>query len=607
MKKKALFIAIPLALGLTACGGGATDSNGSSLVSIMVTDAISTQYTKVWVKIQKITITDANGNPVTLFDDPAGRVFNLTELRGVSNLLDLATLTPGTYTDPTITMDPAVTLNDASNQPIQAQLAQTTITVPGSITITAGQTSLGIDFDLANFSYDMPTGTVTPSIVVRDHAAMQRLAQAFADLDGTIRSVTDATGFVMTTRAGQDVQVSLLANATVLVPNPVSTSNNPVNNGRMVIRDTSGLAPGQPVEVFGNYDPTALTIDAVRVRVGRTGGAGPALDGRDRVEGLATLTGNQLSLDVREASFVPPSTQLPIDLSGNGIVFEKGTRGDLTQADAPLDVELYGNWDGSVFTAVAVRIEGARPHPGGNNNVGTTTMAFADQFVEVKGRLAQDYDSTAQTMTVDILRSEHVAPTVTMPQTLTVDLSGAWFKHGNSGCLTKDAFVELKGALTDTQPPSLAARMVKLESACSFSGQPVADIVVDTGDTPAMRGGNRPVDMAPMPEVRGLIQAVDTVNRTLTLEIIHARGLRMAQGQGGPAMGMGGNGPRIRRGEIVTIDYSGSVLFDRGTEADLAAQRLIVVEGSQWQPAATPPSTPTDPVGTLTAARIDFI
>ncbi len=595
MKKKALCIAIPLALGLTACGdgGSTTSTNGSSLVSIMVTDAISTQYTKVWVKIQKITVTDANGNPVTLFSDTAGRVFNLTELRGVSNLLDLAQLTPGTYHDLTITMDPKVTLNDSTATPIPAQLDQTTITVTGAFTIAAGQTSLGIDFDLANFSYDPATGMVTPSIVLRNHNAMQRLAQARAELGGTIKSVTNATDFIMTTRAGQDVTVSLVGNATVLVPGSV-------NNGRAIIRDTSGLTAGQPVEVFGNYDPTGLTIDAVRVRVGRTGGNGQAIFGSDRIEGLATLAANTLTVDVREASFVPPSTQMSFNLDTT-VFIEKGARGDLSQ-NTPTEVEIRGNWDeaNQTFTPLALNIEGGRPNPSSNNNVGTSTMQFADQFVEVKGQLSQDYDPNQQTMDIQVLSWEHVSPSLTMPSTLSVDLGRAWFKHGNSACLTANAFVELKGAL-DPSTATLAARMVKLESACSFSGEPVADIEDDEGNGPAMRGGNQTA-MPPLPEVRGIIKSVDTANQSLTLEIIHARGLRMAASQG-PGMGMGNT--KVRRGDVITIDFSGTtVLFDRGTAADLATNRLIVVEGSQWQPATT---TGSPTAGRLTAERIDFI
>ncbi len=580
MKKKALFIAIPLALGLTACGGGndTTASSGTSLVSIMVTDAISTQYTKVWVTIKKITVTDANGTVVTLFDDPAGRVFNLTELRGVSNLLDLASLTPGTYTDLTIVMDPTVTLNDGTATPIQAQLDQATVTVPGSITIAAGQTSLGIDFDLANFNYDATTGIVTPSIVMRDHASMQRLAQAYAELEGTIKSVSSAntTDFVMTTRTGNDVRVSLLGNATVLMEQSASGQ-------KQVVRDNTLLSAGQPVEVFGNYDPTALTIDAVRVRVGRAGSPqGQAFYGRDKVEGLATLSADTLTVDVREASFVPTGNQISFALGTT--IFEKGTRDDLNNATRPLDVEVRGDWDATTetFTPVVISIEGAEPRSASSafSTSGTSSASFPDKYVEVKGRLNQDYDSTADTMQIDVLSYEHVDSTI--PSSLTVALDGAWFKHGNSGCLTKDAFVEVKGAL-DPLAAELAARVVEIESACSFSGQPVDDIE----DDDQTMGGMGNSAMLRMSEVRGLIQSVDPTAQTLTLEIIRARGIGTAQ-----------------VGDLVTIDYSGSPLFDRGTATDLAANRLIEVEGNNWQAAST---TTSPTIGTLNAGRIDFI
>lgn len=601
MKKKAIYLAIPLVLGLTACGGGGggTTTTSSGLVSVMVTDAVSTQYTKVWVTLKTVTVKDSAGTVRTLFDDPAGRTFNLTELNGVSSLLDLASLAAGTYTDLTITLDPTVILNDGSGSPTQATLASTLIVVPGSFTVTAGQTSIGIDFDLANFSYDASTGIVTPTIVLRDHTTMQRMAQAYAELEGTVKSVSNADEFVMTTARGTDVTVTLIAGNTTILTRGRS-------GNRQVGFDASQLQPGQAIEVYGNYDAANLTIDAVSIRAAHSSQDAQGVYGRDHVEGLATLAGNLLTIDVREASFVPPDgNEIKIDLTANpSLFYEKGVPDDLRKnATSPVDVELRGNWDDQtqppVFTPLAINIEGAEPNPSGNGNNATTTTQFADRFIEVKGQLTQDYDPKTKTMRIDVLASDHVDPSLTLPSQIGVDLGHVWFKRGNSSCLTAKSFVELKGALSQTTD-MLAARTIKVESACSFSGERVAAVEPVSG-AEMMGQGNNKAGMpahATLPDIRGRILNVDSSAQTLTLEIIRARGIT-----------------GVAAGDAIVVDVSQSPRMHHGVAADLLATTpssqpaipLIEVHAAQADWTAATSGSGTTTAGTLIARRIEII
>jgi len=315
MKKKALYLAIPLALGLTACGGGSgTSASGPGFVSVLVTDAITTQFNKVWVTITKVTVQDSAGTVITLFDDVVGQVFNLTELKGVSNLLGSKQLPAGSYSNLTITMKPDVTLyQPASKIPVNATIDNPTQTIPGTFSVSGGNTSIGIDFDLANFNYTPPTGgattgTVSSRIVMRSHQKMQKLAQAYAEVEGTLKSVTNPTDFIMTLGNGTDITVSLLNGATVLVDRAATgnTSKPFVDNNTAELKRYLG----KPLEVYGNYDVAALTIEAIRVRAASSDFSTTL--GPDKIEGLVTKSDNATGtfIDIREANFTAPASLL---------------------------------------------------------------------------------------------------------------------------------------------------------------------------------------------------------------------------------------------------------------------------------------------------------
>jgi len=588
MKKKALYLAVPLALGLVACGGGGgTPATGPGFVSVMVTDAISTQYTKVWVTLTKVTVKDGSGAVIELFNDAAGKVINLTELKGVSNLLSTQSLAAGTYTDLTITLDPSVTLNDATATPITATLSVTDIVVTGTFTVSGGATSVGIDFDLANFTFDQATNTVTPTIVLRDHKTMQSLSQAYAELKGTIKSVptNNLTDFVMTINNGAgvtaDVTVTLLGNATVYVDANNGGAGVTIDN--QVLRDRF---VGKPVEVYGNYDPTALHIDAVRVRAASSSQNDSSVYGDYKLEGraVAVLTPGQIQVDIREANFVPPKS-LIIDVSN--AKFDKGSASDFTglSQTASLRVEMRGDWDPNTnpptFTPKIVEIEGASR----DRTAGTPTASIDDPYVEVRGQVQGSLSTDGASFKMSVLSKNHddtsgdssITQTTANTGVIDVDLSKGWFKSGKSACIKDKTYVEVKGSWTSQSV--LDAHAIDVKNACSFSNESDNEIQDDSGQSN---------ESTHHPEARGKITAIDTANSTLTMTVFRAKGL---------------SGVQVGTGITVSFDPT-TTLFDHGASGNLAANALIEVNGAP----ATSNTSPWDATtNTLTAGKIEFL
>ena len=591
MKRKALYLAIPLSLGLVACGGGGgTTAAGPGFVSVMVTDAISTQYTKVWVTLTKVTVKNSAGTVVELFNDPAGKIINLTELKGVSNLLSTQSLAADTYSDLTITLDSTVTLNDSTATPITATLSATEILVAGTFTVSGGSTSVGIDFDLANFNYDATTGIVSPTVVLRDHKTMQSLSQAYAELKGTLKSVatSNTTDFVMTIDNGAgataDVAVTLLGNATVYVDADQSSQPG-VTADNQILRGSRFL--GKPIEVYGNYDPTALHIDAVRVRAASSSQSDSSVYGNYKLEGqaISTLTGGQVQVDIRESNFVPPTSSLVVNVSN--AKFDKGSASDFTNLSqtASLRVEMRGDWDANAtpptFTPKIVEIEGASR----DQTSGSSTAGIADAYVEILGQVQGALSTDGKSFSMSVLNTTHddtssssspISSAASSTGAIDVNLSQGWFKSGKSACITDQAYVEIKGSWTDQS--MLNAHAIEVKGACSFSDEAVNEIEDDHGQNNAA---------SHHPEARGKITAIDTVNNTLTMDIFRAKGLS-----------------GVQVGSSITVSYSPTgtppTLFDHGASANLAVNALIEVNGSSsadWDATTS----------TLAAGKIEFI
>ncbi len=418
------FVLIPLVTALVACGGSDSETSattsGGSTVSVLITDNLSQNYNEVWVDVYSVRAIDADGRKVTLFEDATGRTFNLSQLVNIGALVDAQTVAPGTYTSFEVVLGNAVTLVDGSGNLSNAVFDQGggstyTIVIEGNLVVDPNRAStLALDFDLANFTYDPTTGIVTPVVIQKDPDA---LAQAIANMRGEVRSVDAPDRFVLSPGNGRAaITVKLHDNAVVV--DPVSGS---------IMSDTSPLQAGMDVRVSGAYDADTLTIVATNVVLERHT-AQVVL--RHEVEGYVTaVNGTVIELDVDEATFRPGSNVLSIDV-GNAL-FSKGALAMLASGQK---VEVKGDWDGTTFNAAVVEIEGA-PRSIGNHS-------YDDDYAEIEGIVT---NVTGDTVTLTVREYEHVNG-VSVGQSVTVDRSGAWYKHGDASCLAPGMEIEIKGA-----------------------------------------------------------------------------------------------------------------------------------------------------------------
>ncbi len=423
------FVLVPLVTALVACGGSGTDSSTSSnlgsTVSVLITDNLTQTYSEVWVEVRSISAIDANGQKVVLFEDTTGQTYNLSQLVNVGALVDAQTVTPGTYTSFEIVLGNQITLVRAdTGAVINATFDQTgnpthTVTVGGNLVVDPNQpATLALDFDLANFTYDDVTKTVTPSVIQKDP---NELAQATATTQGQVQAVNGPDQFVVApATGGADITVNLHNNATVTDP-----------AAGTVAPDTTGLQPGMNVNVSGTYDANTLTVTAANVQVDRPT-APVAL--RHEVEGIVvSVNGAVIEIDVKEASFRPDGNTLTIDV-GNAL-FSKGS---LTMLAAGQEVEIKGDWDGTGFTAGVVEIEGAPRN--------TSSRSYDDDYAEIEGWVTA---VAADSVTLTVREYEHVSG-IRVGDVLTIDRSGAWYKHGDAACLAPNMEIEVKGAFTAT-------------------------------------------------------------------------------------------------------------------------------------------------------------
>ncbi len=418
-------VLIPLVTALVACGGSDSDSfgvTGAGTVSVLITDNLSQNYNEVWVEVRSITATGQGGQTVTLFEDVTGRTYNLSQLVNIGALIDTRSVAPGTYTLFDIELDNDITLVDPAGNTIDAVFGQTgkpahTIAVDGNLVVDpARPVTLALDFDLANFTYDPATNTVTPVVVQKDPDA---LSQAVATTRGAVQAINGPGRFVLTP-AGSDaaITVNLHGNATV------------TNPGSGVIKpDTSLLQPGMSVRVSGVYDADTLTITATSVVI--DGSAAPVAL-RHEVEGYVTaVTGTIVELNIEEATFRPASNLLSIDV-GNAL-FSKGSLDMLATGQ---ELEIKGDWDGSTFSAAVVEIEGAPRNTG--------SYSYDDDYAEIEGIVTS---ATGDSVTLTVREYEHVSG-ISIGQSVTIDRSGAWYKHGDASCLAPGMEIEIKGAFT---------------------------------------------------------------------------------------------------------------------------------------------------------------
>ncbi len=527
---------------LTACGGGGGSSTGGdATVSLLITDAVSDQYAKVWVTVQKVAAVDASGTPFTLYDNPQGEVVNLSELDGVAALLNTQLLPDGTYSDFQVTLANEVTLVErTSGQSVKAAFNNSgqpeTVAVQGSVTIAAGSTAtIAIDFDLKQFSFDPLSGLVTPVLVLRNDMAgtpplSSTLARTYADVGGTVGEISGPTAFILQTEHGAaPLMVNLQSTATVYDE----------RNGTLG-SDTTVLAPGLRVAVYGNYDTAAMVVDAVRVEI-KAATSGNAMYNA-KVEGLVSSydAGNDvLLLDVREADhFMPPATTMEISNVANAVF----TKGGPELLAAGQKVEVKGDWADPIFSAALVEIEGALPESATDGS-----HAYDDPYAEVKGRV----ESVAgDIVTVAIVKTEDVDPATAPDITIDIDVSKAWFKAGMAPCLQAGSYLEAKGALV---AGAMVAAVVEIESTCDDQAV-IVDVTPASNDN-TMPDGTMTMDGA---EIKGAISAID--GDIVTVRLFIAKGFQPG-------------------GDEVQVDVANAA-FEAGGAADIALQRVVEARGS---------------------------
>ncbi|MCF6323787.1 MAG: DUF4382 domain-containing protein [Gammaproteobacteria bacterium] len=445
MKMKLLLV-IPLIASLAACGGsgdGTTSSNGSSTgtVSVIITDNLTLTYSEVWVSLQAITATDANGQVVDLYRNTAGQTHNLSQLVNIGALVDAQTIAAGTYTTFEILMDNQIQLVDPTGVTTNATFDQTgnpsfTLSVAGQLVVDENQmSSLLLDFDLQQFTYDMATNTVNPVVIQQDPATLN---QTVATVNGQVQAVNSSTQFVVTpATGGANITVDLHATATV-----TDTAS------ATVAADTTLLAAGMQVTVDGIYDPANLSITASAV--GIVTGASVTIN--SEVEGIVTaFDGSTLTIDVKEASFLPGSNTLTIANSSNAL-FSHGSLALLTIGQ---EVEIKGNWDNTTFTAATIEIEGAPSN--------ATDSNYLDDYVEFEGTISA-IDGDLLTLTVQ--EFEHVSG-ITIGDSVMIDRTNSWYKDGDASCLSNGAVIEAKGSMSDAT--TMIAMVIDLEDSCNGS------------------------------------------------------------------------------------------------------------------------------------------
>lgn len=441
------FIFIPLVAALVACGGGSGLSTNNGTVSVLITDNLTLAYSEVWVNVQSITATDANAQTVTLYEDTTGQTYNLSQLVNIGALVDVQTVAAGTYTSFDIVMANDITLVDGSGVTTNATLDQTgnptfTMNVTGSLVVDANQvTTLALDFDLQQFTYDSATNTVTPVVVQADPTTLD---QTVATTTGQIQAVTNSTQFVVTpATGGADITVNLHANGTVT---DAATGT--------VSADTTALQAGMQVSVSGTYDAANLTITASGVQIENN-----VVSIRHEVEGIVTaFDGSNLTLDIKEASFLPATNTMDIANIANA-TFSAGSLSLLSNGQ---ELEVKGSWDGTTFTAVIVEIEGAPRNTSASSD-------YADEYAEIEGQITA-INNNELTLTVE--SSEHVSG-INFGGQVTIDSNNSWFEHGDRGCLAVGIRIEAKGAMSDTT--IMQANVIEIESGCGGSSDDSSD------------------------------------------------------------------------------------------------------------------------------------
>ncbi len=459
MKKNLVALSIT-ALLMTACGGGGggdslpssttlstntgqDPTTQSGTLSVLVADNLTEQYDEVWVSIKSIDADDQNANLVRLFEDTDGRVLNMMELPNVGRVLNTLDVPVATYTTFRLELDSQIALVDSSGSMTLARINEfedsAEIDVPGAVAVASDDAvSVTFDFDIEQFSYDSSTGIVVPAILVIDEESLREID---AKIEGRVTAVSDSTHFeVQLPGNNTPVLIQLHENAVVTDKLTVHTED-----------DTSLLGIGDDVEVYGKFDTSDLSMDALSVWKGSAAQELGVDNDRSEIEGFVqSLDGSELELNIIESDFSPSTNTVTVANVSNAYF----SRGRLDLLGTGQRVEVKGYWDGQVFVADFIEIEGA-------NAPFIDDSGIENAYAEVRGQVVAFHQDQIQLRVQEL---EHFGGP--LAEEMTVDLGRAWFKHGDLACLTDGVNIEAKGPVRDGV---MEANVVEFEDDCSVS------------------------------------------------------------------------------------------------------------------------------------------
>jgi hypothetical protein len=445
---------------LAGCGGGGSattpDISGTGAppqilqvpMQTYITDNLATDYSKVWVSIEKITAVDGTGAEVTLLDATAApAVVNLSSLAAVGQFMSTVSIPAGIYTEVRITLANSVQLVSLDgSSTITAKLTATgtnfVVHVRNISLDTSSSGQLVLDFNLAKFTYDPVSGVVTPTVEAPlPSDAFGKFVRQQATVNGLVQSIDTVkqSMVVNDARLGNGVIITLATDAVIIDESTGLTTT------------LAGIAAGAHVEIHGVVTPGATTADPVTVvastiNVERTAptAAAQTVSGAGKV---SAVSGSRVTVAVDEASFLPGANSVVVDIST-----ARFAHGQASDVVAGVTFAFTGTVSGTgastVVLAATVDVQGAPSQADRQNNPTQT-------FTAVNGAIATvNVDGT---FTVTVVKAD--GPVV-VPGLYTVDASHATYLEGNASCIAGGKVVQAVGSLVAT---TLTAKFVNVK------------------------------------------------------------------------------------------------------------------------------------------------
>jgi hypothetical protein len=433
---------------VAGCGGGGTAALGTSSGSPLqvqsvplqtyITDNLATDYSKVWVSVEKITAVDSSGTEVTLFDATgSAAVINLSSLASVGQFMSTVTIPVGVYSEVRVTLANSILLVSLDGSTtVSAKLAATgsdfIIHITGISVDPSSSGQLILDFNLARFTYDPSSGLVTPVVEVPPPvAAFSKFVAQQATVNGIVQSVDAANGRLVVNdpRLGDGVVIILSADAVIV--DEASNTSVPL----------AGIPIGARVEVSGMVSPGATTADPVTVIASvvhlEASNAPVAVQTIAGAGTVSSVSGDLVSVALNNATFLPASNSIVVDV--HSAQFLHGQLSNLTPGvTVAFNGSLIGTGASIEVLASDIDIQGAPSQNDLQNNPEQT-------FTAVNGAIgALNSDGS---FTVGVTRAD--GPVV-VPGVYTVDASHATYLKGNASCLAVGSLVQAVGSLVST-------------------------------------------------------------------------------------------------------------------------------------------------------------